>query len=91
MEMVGIGMEGEVGFEMEIREIRECLTPGPLTLLSLSLKIQSLSLQALSLRESWANKHKDFKNLIDFINFFPPRDLHLYIDKEKKEKDTLEN
>ena len=34
-----------------IAGIRERLTPGPLTLLSLSLKIQSLSFQALCLRE----------------------------------------
>ena len=31
--------------------IRERLTPGPLTLLSLSLRIRSLSLRPLSLRE----------------------------------------
>ena len=44
MEMVDIGMEEEVGFEMGIREIRKRLTPGSLTLLSLSLRIRNLSL-----------------------------------------------
>ena len=49
----GVEMWIEVVAEygMEIVEIREHLTPRPLTLLSLSLRIQSLSLQALSLRE----------------------------------------
>ena len=34
-----------------IAGIRERLTPGPLTFLNLSLRIRSLSLRALSLRE----------------------------------------
>ena len=52
MGAVEMGMEEEVGLKMGIRGIRERLTPGPLTLLSLSLRIRSLSLHALSLRES---------------------------------------
>ena len=46
-------MEEEMGCKMGMKGgIREHLTRGPLTLLSLSLRIRSLSLRALSLRES---------------------------------------
>ena len=50
----GMEIEGEIGCKMGMKRggIRERLTPGPLTLLSLSLKIRSLSLWALSLKES---------------------------------------
>ena len=61
MGAVEMGMEKEVGFKMEIRGIRERLTPGPLTLFSLSLRIQSLSLRTLSLRKSLEQVvHKEF-------------------------------
>ena len=46
--------------------IRERLTPGPLTLLSLSLRIRSLSLRALSLREFLGQVvHKEFEQSLN--------------------------
>ena len=45
----GMEIEEEMGCKMGMKGgIREHLTPRPLTLLSLSLRIQSLSLRALS-------------------------------------------
>ena len=45
---VEMWMEAVAEYGMEIVEIRERLTPGPLTLLSLSPRLRSLSLWALS-------------------------------------------
>ena len=76
--------------------IRERLTPGPLTLLSLSLRIRSLSLRALSLREFLEQVvHKEFEQSLYskayiFIVFFAKR-VHLFIGKGKRGKVTLEN
>ena len=59
--------------------IREHLTPGPLTLLSLSLKIQSLSLRALSLRESLEQVvHKEFRTVFVLKSL----DFHCVLCKE---------
>ena len=50
-----------MGRNSGIREIRERLTLGPLTLFSLSLRIRSISLQALFLREFFEQVvHKEF-------------------------------
>ena len=49
-----------------IRGIREHLTPGPLTHLNLSLRLRSLSLRALSLRESLDQVvHKGFEQSLN--------------------------
>ena len=78
--------------------IRERLTPGPLTHLSLSLRLRSLSLQALSLslRESLEQvMHKGSEQSLnskrlDFIIFFAKR-VHLFIGRGERRKVTLEN
>ena len=74
--------------------IRERLTPGPLTYLSLSLRLRSLSLRALSLRESFEQvMHKGFEQSLnskrlDFIVFFAKR-VHLFIGRGGKGKGLL--
>ena len=76
--------------------IRERLTPGPLTHLSLSLRLRSLSLWALSLRESLEQVvHKGFEQSLNskgwfFIVFFTKR-VHLFIGRGERGKVTLEN
>ena len=62
----------EVGYGVEYRNkvengrIRERLTLGPLTHLSLSLRLRSLSLRALSLRESLGQlMHKGFEQSLN--------------------------
>ena len=76
--------------------IWERLTPGPLTHLSLSLRLRSLSLRALSLRESLGQLvHKGFEQSLNskgwiFIVFFAKR-VHLFIGRGKRGKVTLEN
>ena len=75
--------------------IRERLTPGPLTHLSLSLRLRSLSLRTLSLRESLEQvMHKGFEQSLYakgwiFIVFFVKR-VHLFIGRGGKEKGHLE-
>ena len=74
--------------------IRERLTPGPLTHLSLSLRLRSFSLRALSLRESLEQvMHKGFEQSLTqklgfFIAFFAKR-VHLFIGRGGKEKGHL--
>ena len=52
--------------EVDSGRIRERLTPGPLTHLSLSLRLRSLSLRALSLRESLGQLvHKGFEQSLN--------------------------
>ena len=74
--------------------IRERLTPGPLTLLSLLVRIRSLSLRALSLREFLEQVvHKEFRTKfvlksLDFIMFFA-KEVHLFISEGGKGKGHL--
>ena len=53
MEVEGVDYRGGIAeMEVDSGRIRERLTLGPFTHLSLSLRLRSLSLRALSLRES---------------------------------------
>ena len=75
--------------------IRERLIPGPLTHLSLSLRLRSLSVQALSLSENLLNRSctRDFEQSLYsktwiFIVVFARR-VHLFIGRGRKGKGHL--